>query len=287
MSSPGDFEPNDLFVRSRSALLDALEALAEHRDSVVVIGAQAIYLHTQGAAVALAEATKDSDLAIDPRRLNDAPLIEEAMTRAGFQLDPVKDQPGAWLNGAGIPVDLMVPELLAGTGGKGTRGARLPPHGKRALRRARGLEAAIVDYEVMSVSSLATDDERRFEVHVAGRAALLIAKLHKIGERASDTNPSRLIDKDAHDIYWLLVDSDTADLASDFRWLLGHELTAETTEEAVGYLAELFAAGPDAPGSAMAGRAETGVGEPVTVALQTAILASDLVSAIRERDNVE
>lgn len=287
MSNPGDFEPDDLFLRSRSALLDALEALAEHRDCVVVIGAQAIYLHTQGAAVALAEATKDSDLAIDPRRLNDAPLIEDAMKRAGFQLDSVKNQPGAWLNSAGIPVDLMVPELFAGEGGKGTRGARVPPHDKRALRRARGLEAAVVDYQVMSVSSLARDDQRRFDVPVAGRVALLIAKLHKIGERAGDPNPSRLIDKDAHDIYRLLVDSDTADLASNFSWLLGYELTAETAEEAVGYLADLFAAGADASGSAMAGRAETGVGEPATVALQTSILAADLVSAIRGSHNVE
>ena len=179
----------------------------------------------------------------------------------------------------------MVPELLAGTGGRGARAARLPPHGKRAMRRARGLEAAVVDYEVISVSSLAADDERSFDVHVAGRAALLIAKLHKIGERASDANPSRLIDKDAHDIYRLLVDSNTADLALDFGWLMDHEITAETAAEAVGYLADLFAAGADAAGSEMAGRAETGVGEPATVALQTAILAADLLAAVRRSRN--
>lgn len=70
MSSPG--EADDLLVQSRSALLDALGALGAHRDSVVVIGAQAIYLRTAGAPVAVAEATKDSDLAIDPRSLADA-----------------------------------------------------------------------------------------------------------------------------------------------------------------------------------------------------------------------
>lgn len=36
----------DLLEESRGALLDALEALAEHRDAVVIIGAQAIYLRT-------------------------------------------------------------------------------------------------------------------------------------------------------------------------------------------------------------------------------------------------
>lgn len=38
---------DDLLVRSRAALLDALEALEDHRDSVIVVGAQAIYLRTK------------------------------------------------------------------------------------------------------------------------------------------------------------------------------------------------------------------------------------------------
>ena len=66
MNSPGGTE-DDLLVRSRSALLDALQALDAQRDAVIVIGAQAIYLRTSSAPVALAEATKDSDLALDPR----------------------------------------------------------------------------------------------------------------------------------------------------------------------------------------------------------------------------
>lgn len=64
---------DDLLVRARSVLLDALIALDAHRDSVVVIGAQAIYLHTGSAPVAVAEATKDSDLSIDLRTLGDDP----------------------------------------------------------------------------------------------------------------------------------------------------------------------------------------------------------------------
>ncbi|GAA0952322.1 hypothetical protein [Nonomuraea longicatena] len=42
----------------------------------------------------------------------------------------------------------------------------------------------------------------------------------------------------------------------------------------------LFAAGPDALGSMMAGRAEEGIGEPETVALATSLLAADLVQAL-------
>jgi hypothetical protein len=62
----------------------------------------------------LAEATKDTDLALDPRRLNDDPLVADAMTRAGFHRDLQAGQPGAWCSRDGTPVDLMVPEALAG-----------------------------------------------------------------------------------------------------------------------------------------------------------------------------
>lgn len=49
---------------------------------------------------------------------------------------------------AGIPVDLMVPEAIAGPGKPNARSAVLPPHGKHSMRRAAGLEAAMVDNEV-------------------------------------------------------------------------------------------------------------------------------------------
>lgn len=277
MSSPG--ETDDLFVRARSALLDALDALGAHRDSVVVIGAQAIYLRTAGAQVAVAEATKDSDIAIDPRSLGDEPLLEAAMEHAGFYPDPDKVQPGAWLNPAGIPVDLMVPEALAGGGGKGARGGRIPPHDKRATRRAPGLEAAVVDNELMVVTALDAEDRRRYEVRVARPAALLVAKLHKIGERADDS-PQRLVDKDAHDVYRVLVHTPTESLARDVQRLLADALAGDVTAQAVEILREHFADGPDAIGSVMAGRTEEGIGEPETVALQTSILSSDLIAAV-------
>jgi hypothetical protein len=60
MSQPGAVE--NILAAARAALLDALEALKEQRHAVAVVGAQAVYLRTGGADVALAEATKDSDL---------------------------------------------------------------------------------------------------------------------------------------------------------------------------------------------------------------------------------
>lgn len=74
----------------------------------------------------------------------------------------------------------MVPDALAGRGGR--RSGRIPPHANNATRRALGLEAAVVDYTVMEVTGLG-DDPRFLAANVAGSAALLVAKMHKLGER--------------------------------------------------------------------------------------------------------
>lgn len=275
MSNPGD-DHSDLIVRARSVLLDAAEALADHRESLVLIGAQAIYLRTGSLRVALAEATKDSDVALDPRTVADEPLLDEAMTRAGFYCS---DQPGSWLNREGIPVDLMVPEKLAGGGGRNARGARIPPHSKRATRRARGLEACLVDNEEMEVPALDPRDGRRTRLRVAGPAALLVAKVHKIAERVDA--PHRLNDKDAHDAYRLLQAFDPGGLAKVFAQMRTHDDCAAVTEDALELLDELFVESPEALGPTMAGRAEEGIGEPDQVAVATSFLAQDLLSEIR------
>lgn len=263
-----------LIVEARAALLDAVAALEAHKDSVILIGAQAIYLRTGNATFALAEATKDSDLAIDPRKLGEDPRLEEAMTGAGFILKPVSQQPGAWMSPNGIPVDLMVPEHLAGSGSR--RGVRIPPHAKHSARRAVGIEAAIIEQSPMTVESL-DGDGRSAIINVAGPSALLVAKLHKLGERVG--NPDRLNDKDAHDIYRLLVATEAPDLAETVRRLLTDELSQEVTAQALAYLEQLFVS-PEALGSTMAGRAEEGVGQPDTVSAAASFLAQDLLSAL-------
>lgn len=265
---------DNLIVEARAALLDAVEALDAHKDSVILIGAQAIYLRTGSATFALAEATKDSDLAIDPRKLGEDPRLEDAMTRAGFILNPVSQQPGAWVSPNGIPVDLMVPEHLAGSGSR--RGVRIPPHSKRSARRAAGLEAAIIDQSRMTVDSL-DGNGRSAVINVAGPAALLVAKLHKLGERVD--NPDRLNDKDAHDVYRLLVATETPDLADSVRRLRADGVAGDVTAQGLIYLSQLFASA-DALGAMMAGRAEEGVGEPDVVSASVSVLAQELLSAV-------
>jgi hypothetical protein len=75
---------------------------------------------------------------------------------------------------------------------------------------------------------------------VAGQAALVIAKLHKIGERA-DQAPNRLKNKDASDLFLLLQRTETAQLADTIRTLLALEQIAPSISTALQYLRDLFA----------------------------------------------
>lgn len=90
--------------------------------------------------------------------------------------------------------------------------------------------------------------------------------------------PARLNDKDAHDIYRLLVATQTRDLAATVQLLLADELAQTATARALVHLRELFA--PGSLGARMAGRAEEGVGQPETVSASVAILAQDLLSVV-------
>ncbi|MEJ7831489.1 MAG: hypothetical protein WKF79_01110 [Nocardioides sp.] len=265
----------DEVTMARGGLLDALEALQRHLDALVIIGAQAVYLHTGALEVALAEFTTDGDVAVDPGILSSDPLVEEAMGAAGFTPDPRPSAIGSWISPRGVPVDLMVPDAVAGAG---RRGVRVPPHDPKSMRRTRGIEATLVDNSKMLLRALDPADAREFEVSVAGPAALLVAKLHKIHDRID--NPSRLDNKDAHDIYRLLRAIDTDLLSSAIRRLQSVEASAEVTRAALVYLDELFAHGSGAPGSLMAGAAEELVGNPTAVAESVALLAQDLSEAL-------
>lgn len=98
------------------------------------------------------------------------------MTAAEFELSPQPGghvEPGIWIATASVdgesydvPVDLIVPEGAAIGGGR--RGARLGPHGKRAARRAAGLETALVDHAPMTIAALELDDARSVVAEVAG-----------------------------------------------------------------------------------------------------------------------
>jgi hypothetical protein len=166
----------------------------------------------------------------------------------------------------------MVPEALAGPG---TRGARLGPHGKRAARRAKGLEAALVDRDMHTIKALDAADPREATIWVAGPAALLVAKTHKIAERAGAQD--RVRDKDALDVLRLLRAVPTETLAERLNLLASSDLAAEVTAEARAQLAELFAS-PDAEAVVMAVRAAGTDEDADTIAASLVALVGPSIS---------
>lgn len=134
--------PDPLYVRARGALLDALDALEPHLDAIVLVGAQAVYLHTSDTELAVAEYTTDADLAVAPGDLADSPLIADALTARGFT---PRVHPGGWLSPDGIYLDVMVPEALAGPGHEARASAptaNARPDERRASRQRSSIASA-------------------------------------------------------------------------------------------------------------------------------------------------
>lgn len=234
-----------IYITARRVLLDALEALSPQIASVIVVGAQAVYLRTEEADLAVAPYTADADMAIDPGQLEGEPRIDAMMREAGFT--PPSAQPGAWVKTAEIegrsvevPVDLMVPDSLAPIGSR--RSVRIPPHDKMAMRKAVGLEAAVVDNDVLRISALDETDNREFEVRVAASTALIIAKVHKLAERVEIGNEDRIADKDAADVYRLMQTTPAAVVASRLERLMDDEIAGPTATQALELLQDLFSA---------------------------------------------
>ena len=102
---PGELD--EQYIRARAALLDAAEALAPHLDSIILVGAQAIYLHTGAADLVVAEFTIDADFSVEPTLLSDEPLLAELLEAHGFT---PREHPGGWRTPASVYVDIMCPK---------------------------------------------------------------------------------------------------------------------------------------------------------------------------------
>ena len=261
--------PDPEYIAARRGLLDALEALGTHRKAVVLVGAQAIYLHVGEGDLAVSPYTTDGDLAIDPRELDDEPDLAGVLETAGFELTV---RPGSWTLSE-VQIDLLVPASL---GGPGRRGARLGVHGNDVARKASGLEAAMVDYAPVRVAALDTSDARAFDVNVAGVAALLVAKLHKIHERQDD--PARRQNKDGLDVLRLLRFADTVCVAGRLNELAAHPMAGVVTCQARGLLEDLFG-DRRGIGAQMAVRASIGLEDGITIAVSCEALARRLLAA--------
>ena len=276
-------QPRIEYVEARRALLDALTALQPHVDAFVLIGAQAVYLRTAGRLPGYQPFTTDADLALDPSRLADLPLLADAMQAEGFEYS---GEPGIWnrhmlrpgfSEDIIVPVDLIVPAHVAASAGR--RGARLPgDHGHTAARKSAGVEGALVDHDPIEIASLESSDSRRIIVNVAGPAALLVAKVHKLGERLA--TPHRLIDKDAGDVFRLIEATPLREMTRLMQTLLADERSAAAATVAIGYVRRLFAT-PRSPGVQLAVRALAIAADQATVTITMTGYAQDLLAELQ------
>jgi hypothetical protein len=196
-------QPAREYVAARRTLLDALDALSAHHSCLILIGAQAVYLHTGSHGMTVPPMTTDADLALDTDLLADDPEIAATLQTAGF----VPGQPGHWENSQGIAVDLMVAPHQSNRQSVTARAAHLAPHARSVARIGPGLALALSDNAPQIITALDSSDSRRHEIRVAGPAALLVAKTIKLDDRLADArqgNSRRIVDKDALDVLRLL-----------------------------------------------------------------------------------
>ena len=75
---------------------------------------------------------------------------------------------------------------------------------------------------------------------MAGLAALLVAKAHKIHDRLEGGRPDRLSDKDAADVYRIMQTVRPADLGGTIAELLVDPRSSAVTGQAMAYTKDLF-----------------------------------------------
>ncbi len=146
--------PDPLYVRPRSALLDVLEALEPHLDAVVLVGAQAVYVHTGKADVGGAA----------------RPTGRHPRPRAGSIRSWTMVWPGGWIRAGSIHREYSgrwrLPSLLLWH-----RSARSDPRwsGRSSCGSAAPDETGCASYDEMeSPQSTATDRAAHNAVMVAG-----------------------------------------------------------------------------------------------------------------------
>jgi hypothetical protein len=93
----------------------------------------------------------------------------------------------------------------------------------------------------MTVAALDLLDDRQLTVKVAGFAALLVAKAHKIHDRVASGRANRLSDKDASDVYRIMQAASPTAVAVTFDELLRDPLAGEVTLQSLEFMEELFA----------------------------------------------
>jgi hypothetical protein len=233
-------------TNSRHLLIKAVNALSVLEKAITIVGAHAVHVWVQNVwGPVEMEATRDADIVLNPSFVADSPKIIELLQEIGIE-PASRDRPGIyglsteralpWA--ARTTFDVLVPETYAGSG---RRAARIVGQ-KNAASRAVGLELSLWDRHLMELAMI-DDPKKSIEVFVAGPAALLVSKAHKVHERFEQVSirPERLRPKDSGDVALLMMVSDPKEVAAVMlRSIEAHPEIREVVTAAARWLQELY-----------------------------------------------
>ncbi|WP_028709686.1 hypothetical protein [Propionicicella superfundia] len=205
---------------SRRAIINVVEVLAAHAESLTLVGAHAVLLRTMDLDVPRMP-TGDGDLGVTPGLVGDLPSIETLLAGASYE-HRTTARPGLWGREAyeeldstrsfREKIDLLAPHGLSGTASRTKRGVPVlqSAHGKLAVGNALGLELAAFNRSRMTITDFA-DPRLSAEIFVAEIPALILAKGSKVGERLREPRKGSVRDKDLGDLWRLMAVADPAE----------------------------------------------------------------------------
>lgn len=242
-------EPRTEIEWSRRAIINVVEVLQVHAESLTLVGAHAVLLRTTDLDVPRMP-TGDGDLGVTPGLVGDAPSIEALLAGAGYE-HRTTARPGLWgrtpydeadgMRSYREKIDLLAPHGLSGTASRSKRGvaALQPAHGRLAVGNALGLELAAFNRSLVEISDFA-DPRLTAAVHVAEIPALILAKGSKIGERLRDPRKGPVRDKDLGDLWRLMAVADPAEAAEVIEEFADHIEVGGDVRQSVEWTAEVL-----------------------------------------------
>lgn len=242
-------EPRTEIEWSRRAIINVVEVLQVHADSLTLVGAHAVLLRTIDLDVPRMP-TGDGDLGVTPGLVGDLPSIEALLADAGYQYRTTA-RPGLWgrtpydeadgTRSFHEKIDLLAPHGLSGTASRTKRGvpALQPAHGKLAVGNALGLELAAFNRSLVTITDFA-DPRLTAEIHVAEVPALILAKGSKIGERLREPRKGPVRDKDLGDLWRLMAVTDPAETARVIEEFVAHAEVGADVRQSVEWTTDVL-----------------------------------------------
>lgn len=231
---------------SRRAIINVVEVLSVHAESLTLVGAHAVLLRTMDLDVPRMP-TGDGDLGVTPSLVGDLPSIEALLSDAGYE-HRTTARPGLWgrerfdesdgTRSFREKIDLLAPHGLSGTASRTKRGvpALRPAHGKLTVGNALGLELAAFNRSLFTIVDFA-DPRLTTEIHVAEIPALVLAKGSKIGERLREPRKGAVRDKDLGDLWRLMAVADPGETARVIEEFLDHPEVGADVRQSVEWTA--------------------------------------------------